>query len=54
MALTDEQLREAADIFEKTMNEKADPEAETWDPRFVGYDIPFTMQELAEAIITER
>jgi hypothetical protein len=52
--LSDDQLRAAAGIFEATMNEKADPESDKWDPRFVGYDVPFTMLELAEAIISEK
>lgn len=52
--LSDDQLRDAANIFEATMNEKADPESEKWDPRFVGYDLPFSMPELAEAIIAEK
>lgn len=41
-------------LFDGIMAQKCDPESDKWDPSFTGYDLPFTMMELAQAIIKER
>lgn len=52
--IDDETLLKVAMLFDKVMDDKANPESELWDHRFVGYDLPFTITELALAIVEER
>lgn len=53
-SIDDNTLLKAAMLFDKVMDDKANPGLELWDPRFVGYDLPFTITELALAIIEEK
>lgn len=53
-SIDDNTLLKVAMIFDKVMDDKANPESELWDHRFVGYDLPFTITELALAIIEEK
>lgn len=47
-------LLAVAKFFDEQMEAKANPELDTWDPKFVGYDLPFDMVDLAAAILLER
>lgn len=52
MTLSDDQLRQAADIFEIGLDKLTNPELPTWNPLFAGSDLPFTFEELADSIIS--
>jgi len=54
VSISPEQLREAAKILEQGINERTNPESDKWDGHYAGTDMSFTLEELAESIITER
>jgi hypothetical protein len=51
--ITPDELRAAADILDRGLDERLNPESVKWNPKFAGCDIPFDLKELAESIISE-
>ena len=43
-----------ANFLDEEMDRRSDVESEYWDPNFVGGDLPFSMMDLAKAIVEER
>lgn len=43
-----------AKLFDGVLAQKSDFDSDKYDTRFVGYDIPYSLVDLAQAIIAER
>lgn len=43
-----------AELFDGAMAARCDPDADTWDEKFVGYDLPFDMVDLARDMLKKK